>query len=153
MREEWRKVSVRPDRYEVSSLGRVRSVIGDKTHVLKPYVVRDGYHRYTFRISGKNKYFEAHRLVAQAFLGDPTGPYVRHLDGNPGNNVPANLAYGTASENNFDTVRHGHNWQRSKTACVHGHVFDDANTYVHRGLRSCRECNRRAVAAYKAAQS
>jgi hypothetical protein len=40
----------------------------------------------------------------------------------------------------------------SQTHCKHGHAFDDANTYRSRthGRRSCRACNRRAVARYSA---
>lgn len=44
-----------------------------------------------------------------AFL--PTRPTpeheVRHLDGDPGNNSPKNLAWGTRLENAADKVRHG----------------------------------------------
>lgn len=36
-----------------------------------------------------------------------------------------------------------------KTHCDDGHPFDEANTYWLRGARSCRACNRRAVAARK----
>lgn len=37
-----------------------------------------------------------------------------------------------------------------KTACDRGHEFTDENTYVHRGRRVCRTCNRRRAAEYKA---
>lgn len=49
-----------------------------------------------------------HRIVAATFLGPrPPGMEVRHLDGNKRNNAPANLAYGTRSENIQDRARHG----------------------------------------------
>lgn len=51
-----------------------------------------------------------HRLVCAAFHGIPEGAadlLVRHLDGNPGNNRPENLAWGTDADNHSDAKRHG----------------------------------------------
>lgn len=49
-----------------------------------------------------------HQLVAAAFLGErPEGFITCHKDGNRLNNRPENLYYGTYSDNNRDTVRHG----------------------------------------------
>lgn len=49
-----------------------------------------------------------HALVLAAFVGPrPPGMDVRHLDGNPANNLLENLAYGTRSENCMDALRHG----------------------------------------------
>jgi hypothetical protein len=36
-----------------------------------------------------------------------------------------------------------------KTHCPKGHPYDEANTYRYRGKRSCRACNRAAVAALR----
>lgn len=43
-------------------------------------------------------------------------------------------------------------WQKSKTACPKGHVYDERNTgYTQAGFRRCNECNReRARRAYAA---
>lgn len=50
-----------------------------------------------------------HRIICATFHGPPPfdGAQVRHLDGNPKNNQAANLAWGTASENAADTIKHG----------------------------------------------
>jgi|SRR5215472_894145 len=49
-----------------------------------------------------------HTLVAETFIGPrPPGHGVRHLDGDPGNDNPRNLAWGTQAENSADTVQHG----------------------------------------------
>lgn len=49
-----------------------------------------------------------HRLVTDAFIGPkPQDAETRHLDGNPLNNAPSNLAYGTHGENVDDRRRHG----------------------------------------------
>lgn len=37
----------------------------------------------------------------------------------------------------------------NKTACVHGHPFDEKNTYRARGRRECRACNAQAVRRYQ----
>lgn len=49
-----------------------------------------------------------HRMVAEMFIPNPNNlPVVRHLDGNPTNNVVWNLAWGTQRDNWEDSVRHG----------------------------------------------
>jgi hypothetical protein len=49
-----------------------------------------------------------HRLVLEAFIGPrPEGMQCRHLDGDPTNNRPANLRWGTPAENGADAVRLG----------------------------------------------
>jgi hypothetical protein len=55
-----------------------------------------------------------HQLVALMAYG-PAGPgeVVRHLDGDPDNNHPSNLAYGTARDNVRDAFRHGRRAQNT----------------------------------------
>jgi len=49
-----------------------------------------------------------HRLVLEFTTGAcPAGMQARHLDGDRFNNAPANLAWGTPTENNGDKKRHG----------------------------------------------
>ncbi len=49
-----------------------------------------------------------HSLVLLAFVGPrPSGYHCRHLDGNPSNNILANLTWGTVTENQRDRARHG----------------------------------------------
>lgn len=50
-----------------------------------------------------------HRLICIAFHGEPPARsmQVRHLDGNPENNKPENLAWGTQVENWLDRQSHG----------------------------------------------
>ena len=51
-----------------------------------------------------------HRVICEAFHGPaPTRAHqTRHLDGNPQNNLPTNLAWGTQAENWQDRQAHGH---------------------------------------------
>lgn len=66
-------------------------------------VVREGVGR-----SSKKK-VPVHRLVLLAYHGEPAHPSLvgRHLDGNPLDNRPENLAWGTVRDNIADSIRHG----------------------------------------------
>ena len=60
-----------------------------------------------------------HCLVAAAFLGPrPARNDVRHLDGDRGNNVAANLAYGTRAENMADAIGHGTTMRGERSAAA-----------------------------------
>jgi len=146
---EWRPIPGFEGIYDISEFGDVLRITRSATsrpgpikHAVHP---KNGYHRVDLRKDGKYHFTLIHRAVAMAFIGEPTGPVVRHLDGNPGNNHHSNLAYGTYSENSFDTVRHGRNKEALKTHCKHGHPFDAANTGTRPdrpGSRVCLTCQR-----------
>lgn len=56
-----------------------------------------------------------HALVAEAYHGPrPPGADIRHLNGDPGDDRPENLAYGTRAENAADTVSHGRTTRGSR---------------------------------------
>lgn len=144
--EQWRPVVGYEGLYEVSDLGRVRSLprYGTIGKLLKPGTAkRGGYLYVNLCRDGRPLNRTIHVLVAEAFLGPrPEGFDVRHLDGNRLNCARANLAYGTRSENNLDAVRHGTHNKASKTCCPKGHPYDKANTRVYAGRRFCRTCDR-----------
>lgn len=84
-------------------------------------------------------------LMAAAYLGPrPEGAHVRHADGSKTNNSIDNLCYGTPSDNQQDSVRHGTQRNIRKTACPSGHVYTPENTYINptSGHRMCRTCQR-----------
>lgn len=88
--------------------------------------------------------FQVHRLVMLAFVGD-SKQEVRHLDGDPGNNRLSNLAYGTSSVNQHDSVAHGTHRSARVTHCKWGHPYDEVNTYRYTNAkgqeaRDCRIC-------------
>lgn len=155
--ENWRPVPGYEGAYEVSDLGRVRSLpriimrangIPQKIHgrMLKPYVA-NGYP--TVRIAkggdrGNGQTRLVHRLVAFAFLEPgPEGTEVCHIDGDKGNPRASNLYWGTRAENLADSIAHGtwNNQNVGKTHCIRGHEFTPANTYVWKTHRICRACN------------
>ena len=141
--------------YEVSSLGRVRSVDRTVPHprsgqlTLRGRVLRAniaGNHRgYPTVHLGQNNTKTVHSLVALAFLGPPEGRQVRHLNGDPHDNRLENLAYGTVEDNMADMVRHGTQWQQQKTHCPAGHPLEEPNlvpSQARRGWRQCLACQR-----------
>lgn len=114
--EEWRDVPGYEGCYQVSNLGRVRSVdrtiqdsIGRsyplKGKVLAPAPNRGGYLICAFTTGNKPSTFAVHRLVARVFLGPrPPGKEVHHKDGVKSNNAAANLTYVSRLEN----IRHAY---------------------------------------------
>lgn len=110
MTEQWKSIQGFEGVYEVSNEGRVRRLAGafgtSKTRVLKPKKHTGGYVCYGISLQGEVSYFTAHRLVAQAFLGErPEAMTVNHIDGNKLNNRIENLEYITQGENNLHAVR------------------------------------------------
>ena len=149
---KWRPVLGYEGRYEVSSDGRVRGVPRE-CHVrsipgkeLTRHVNKGGYEYVTLCAEGECKYRTVHSLVADAFIEPrPEGAVCRHLDGDRLNNSPENLAWGTVSENQYDTVDHGNNHNAAKTRCKRGHMLAEWNVKTfpsdgHIRRRNCRSC-------------
>lgn len=107
MSETWEPVADFP-KYDVSDHGRVRSWHFRKPRVLKPAPLPSG-HLHVDLVEGQTrKTMYIHRLVLEAFVGPcPDGMECRHLHGDPSNNHVGNLAWGTRSQNRYDSVRHG----------------------------------------------
>lgn len=91
------------DRYQVSSIGRVRGPKGLRKLVL----VGKGYRTIMFVVDGRATLRYVHHLVAESFLGPrPEGHDVAHGDGRVGNNLVTNLRYATRISNAEDRNRH-----------------------------------------------
>lgn len=154
--ERWLPIPGYEGFYEVSDLGRVRSV--DRTFVNKlgrkrfwPGVMMKttpssvGYPCVYLKKQGTAKMRNVHRLVMLAFVGPcPDGMEVLHRDGGKTNPALTNLHYGTKSENAYDTVRHGAHVRANRTHCPRGHALADPNlvpSHRDRGMRDCRACS------------
>lgn len=136
--------------YLVSNQGRVVSERRTPARELTPRIKR-GYALVRLADGrGGDKQQAIHRLVLAAFVGPcPDGMEVRHLDGDRGNNVLSNLAYGTRSENSRDKRSHGTDYNVVKRECPRGHPYDVFNTYTNGGKRYCRTCLRVNKRAYE----
>lgn len=155
--EVWRAVLGYERLYEVSNMGRVRSLTRIVPHsrygkqiiygrVLRPGVSSGGYYSVCLRRDGKAKTFAVYRLVALAFCPrDSEFLEVRHLDGDQKNDKASNLKWGTRSENMNDRIAHGTDRNVLKTHCPQGHEYRGENLrFTAQGGRVCKSC---AVAA------
>ena len=109
--EEWRPVVGYEGRYEVSNMGRVRSLVcqrGKRKHpwYMKGKIDRYGYKTVGLSSNGKSRHFTVHRLVALAFIPNPENKEtVNHRDGNKLRNETSNLEWATQSEQEYHKYR------------------------------------------------
>ena len=109
--EEWRDVKGYEWFYQVSNLGRVKSLARTVTRINgSPYSVREcflvpakqsaGYGSVCLHRQAGRKYRLVHKLVMQAFVGPcPEGHEVNHFDGSKRSNALSNLEYVTSVQN------------------------------------------------------
>ena len=92
MKEVWRDIVEYEDLYEVSNLGRVRSLIWHPKKILSRKTGRKDYVRLPLSKKGVCKTVLVHRVVYEAFKGAiPKGFQIHHKDGNKQNNRLSNL--------------------------------------------------------------
>lgn len=123
MDEVWRAISGYEGIYEVSDFGQVRSL--DRIIALRPsrtrkvraftqqlrgrvmkqYNAPNGYMTVVLKAGDVGRTHSVHRLVCQAFHGEPGTPkHVNHIDGNKTNNRADNLQWVSPIEN----IAHAH---------------------------------------------
>lgn len=107
--EIWKDIKGYEGLYQVSNLGRVKSLnyLGHhKEMIKKPSLQKkttmksSQYYQTVLYKNGKAKTVTVHRLVAEAFIPNPDNlPQVNHIDHNPLNNKVDNLEWCTAKYN------------------------------------------------------
>lgn len=149
--EIWRPVTSHVGLYEVSNLGRVRSlsrdvpVHGEKLQyvrrmqgrILKPGFcgVRQ-YQCYSLWNAYKLRPARGSWLVLEAFVGPrPAGAYACHRDDNALNDALSNLYWGTPKENSADKIRHGN--QPRGEAITWSRLTDDDVREIVRLSKTC----------------
>jgi hypothetical protein len=160
--EIWLPVVSFEGSYEVSSLGRVRSLArviphswsGSRTlpsRILSQRLASNGtrhhkrYPTVQIRDAEHNRYTrKVHQLVLEAFVGPrPDNHVACHANDDPTDNRLANLRWDTNSANTQDAVLNGCHPQTRKKVCRQGHAYTAVNTYLRPdGGRGCRACRR-----------
>lgn len=97
MEEQWQQIFGYEGLYEISSHGRIKSLVNGI--IMKTWKHYKGHEFVYLNNKGRKKFF-VHRLVAVAFIPNPEGkPIVNHIDENKGNNHMTNLEWMTSGEN------------------------------------------------------
>ena len=132
--EEWKDVIGYEGFYQVSNMGRVKSlerivkhsIGGDKLvneRILKPGVV-NGYYQVSLSKNGNHKICKIHQLVVVSFLNHiPNGHtiVIDHVDGNKLNNKLTNLHLVTNRENSTTCFRKDKDKHSSQYVGVNWH--------------------------------
>lgn len=113
MNEIWKDIEGYNGLYQISNLGRVKSLgrrgkgCSLEDRILKHNINRNGYHLVNLKDTNHvAKWFTVHRLVALHFIPNPDNlPTINHKDENPSNNCINNLEWCTTEYNNsYGTV-------------------------------------------------
>ena len=112
MIEEWKDIPGYEGSYQVSNLGRVKSVPRKvpykggpsyallKGKIMSLSVEKDGYLVVALSKKGARKMHKVHRLVAAAFIGgEHRGLQINHIDGDKSNNSVDNLEWCSCKQN------------------------------------------------------
>ena len=119
MKEIWKDIPNYEGLYQVSNLGRVKSL--DRTvygkdgksytkrgKILKNKMGTNGYYYVCLYRNNKQKTFMIHSLVALNYIGErPKNHDICHINGNKLDNTVQNLKYDTRTENFNDMYRQG----------------------------------------------
>lgn len=142
--ELWKPVKGFEGYYEVSSLGRVRSVDRlvctgikhsekrvAKGKILKPNLKKTGYLSVDLKCEQKSKTVSVHRLVAIAFCEhEPGKDAVNHKNLDKTDNRAINLEWCTYKENSLHAVQNGampgNGLKKKIRCCETGQVFDSS---------------------------
>lgn len=152
--EFWAAVVGYEGDYEVSTMGRIRSLKTDRQLATK--VSQQGYLCVHLWRDNKRTTAVVHRIVTAAFLGPrPQGLEVCHNDGDKLNASLSNLRYDTRRSNIHDRLEHtGRKGPPLTATCFKGHEWTEKNTrFEHlksgRIRRACRTCAADRVRRYR----
>lgn len=146
--EEWRSIKGFEGSYEVSDLGRVRSLdrMVNSAHNAKRIVLGqilraskepNGYLRICLSIRNRYKSYSVHRLVAKAFIPNcDNKSQINHKDGDKENNTVPNLEWCTAKENSQHAVTTGLRVNTQRGSTHYGSILTESDVLTIRFLKA-----------------
>ena len=106
--EIWKDIKGYEGMYQISNLGRVKSLKRGGVRILKLNKKKRGYIDVVLSKKGNVKTIRVHRLVALAFLKNKNKyPCINHIDNCPSNNQVVNLEWTTYLKNTQHALRQG----------------------------------------------
>lgn len=122
MEEIWKDIPNYENLYQISSLARVKRLVGIRCkteRILKPSL-RNGYYHVNLTKNAKGKSFYVHRLFAQSFIDNTFNKeQINHKNGIRTDNCLENLEWVTNLENQrhaWDILKRKSIWERKKGA-------------------------------------
>lgn len=118
--EIWKDLPGYEGLYQVSNLGKARSIRFNKEKILKPSRFSNGYFTVALSKEKNQKTYALHRLIAISFIENKKKlPVVNHIDGNKLNNNIFNLEWVSNRENIIHACK-----KRKKTSNYCGVSWD-----------------------------
>lgn len=136
--EQWKDIPGYEGRYQVSDLGRVKSLPFEQRYLLRngreafrktperilaQQLINSGYALVHLHLDNARTALTVHSLVARAFLPGPAGETVNHKNGLKVDNRVSNLEWATYSENHLHAVDHRLNKQAVPVVAPSGRRF------------------------------
>lgn len=118
MEEKWKDIKGYEGLYQVSNLGRVKSLRRKVRTQKGSYYIKErelkickdniGYLVVGLTYKGKTKIIRLHRIIAEAFIPNPTNkPVINHINGIKNDNRIENLEWTTYKENSIHAIKTG----------------------------------------------
>lgn len=140
MIEIWKDIKGYEGLYQVSNLGRVKSLNYNHTKkegILKPQLTCYGYLRINLKAK-RNKIYSVHRLVANAFIPKPKGKtQINHINEIKTDNNVSNLEWVTCKEN----INHGTGIERRSKKRLISVIAIDLVTREKTNFESIKEAS------------
>ena len=155
--ENWKDIQGYEGFYQVSNLGRVKSLERDvffpngtlmrhmEEKILVPFLDRGGYQYVALSLNGKAKSIKVHRLVAEAFIPNPENkPQVNHKNEVKTDNSVENLEWCDAFYNNHYGTR--------TARAVQNHKYPKLGNHPKAKAVFCEELNKTFDCAKRAGE-
>ena len=146
--ERWKDIKDYEGLYQVSDLGRVKSLVRNNT-IKKPRILKNcctckNYYIVTLSKNNIVKTRRVHRLVAEAFIPNPNNlPEVNHKDEDKSNNCVSNLEWCDSKYNNT----YGNRTKKASIKCSKSvSMFDKEGNYI-KTYKSCSEASEKTGAS------